>query len=98
MKKIFKKTAALALVSASLLGGAAGLASAQTVYYKGKAVNWDHGRTWDVYSYSDVGTQHFTHSATANSTFSGWQPPGLRAYASQYVGFSGTATAYWSCK
>ncbi|WP_197672582.1 hypothetical protein [Arcanobacterium phocae] len=92
-----KKALATFLVSLIMLAGGAGLANAATVYYRGVAVNWDHGRTWGVYSYSQVQTHHFTHSATANGTWSGWKSPGVTAYASEYVG-SGLAQAYWDCK
>ncbi|ELC8395046.1 hypothetical protein GOD95_02600 [Paeniclostridium sordellii] len=72
-------------------------AMAETVYYKGNAVNWEHGRKWAVYSFSEVQTSVYEHSATANSTFSGWKDPGDVAYAQQYVGTS-TARAYWNCR
>lgn len=80
-----------------MLMGSIGIAQAETVWYKGVRVNWDHGRTWAAWSYSSVQTHHFEHSATANSTFSGWKPKGTEAYASQYVG-TGGATAYWDCR
>ncbi|WP_218958196.1 hypothetical protein [Actinomyces trachealis] len=92
-----KKPLASAMLALTLIAGGAGVAHAETVYYKGYAVNWDHGRAWGVWSYSDVNTKHFVHSATANSTTSGWKKPGVRAYAEQFVG-SGTATAYWDCR
>ncbi|MBW9158957.1 hypothetical protein G9F71_025560 [Clostridium sp. FP2] len=40
-------------------------AMASTVYYKGDAVSWDYGTSLGVYSYSDVQTGKYTHSATA---------------------------------
>ncbi len=70
---------------------------AGTVYYKGVAVNWEHGRKWGVNSFSEVQTHVFEHSATANSTFSGWKEKGVVAYAEQFVGL-GKATAYWDCR
>lgn len=72
-------------------------AMAATVYYNGTPVNWDYGRKLAVYSYSDVQTNVYEHSATANSTSSGWKAAGVRAYAQQYVG-TDTATAYWNCR
>ena len=72
-------------------------ALADTVYYNGDAVNWDYGTHWAVYSYSDVQTGKYTHSSTANSTFSGWQKPGTLAHAEQFIGLD-TATAYWDCE
>ena len=92
-----KRPLAAALLTLTLAVGGAGIAYAETVYYKGVAVNWDHGRTWKFWSYSDVNTKDFEHSATANSTTSGWKRPGVRAYAEQYVG-TATATAYWDCR
>lgn len=65
--------------------------------FKGVKISWDHGRRYGVYSYSTVQTGQFEHSATANSTFSGWKKPGIAADAQQFVG-SGTASAYWNCR
>ena len=48
-----------------------GVANAETVFYKGYAVNWDHGRAYGIWSYSDVQSHRFEHSSTANSTWSG---------------------------
>ena len=42
-------------------------------------------------------THKFTHSATANDTWSQWQRPGVEAKASQFVE-TGHAYAYWDCK
>lgn len=64
---------------------------------KGVKISWDHGRKHGVYSYSTVQTGKFEHSATANSTFSGWKKPGVVADAQQFVG-TGTASAYWNCR
>lgn len=85
------------ILGLTLLVGSAIPAFAQTVYFRGHAVNWDHGRKWVVYSYSCVQTGVFEHSATANSTFSGWKRPGVEAYAQQFVG-NGTARTYWNCR
>lgn len=92
-----KRPLAAALLAATMAAGVAGPAMAGTVYFRGKAVNWDHGRHSLVMSYSDVNTSHFEHKATANSTTSGWKRPGVRAYAEQYVGAS-RATACWDCR
>ncbi|MCD4556655.1 hypothetical protein [Schaalia sp. lx-100] len=92
-----KKTSAAVLLSLIVLTGSIGIAHAEVVYYKGLAVNWDHGRTLLIYSYSDVNTKYFEHAATANSTTSGWKKPGVRAYAKQYIGAS-PASAYWDCR
>lgn len=91
-KKILTGLTALSLCVMSAIP-----AMAATVYYKGDAVNWDHGRKMGVISYSDVQTNKYDHSATANSTCSGWKSPGVRAYAQQFVG-TGTASAYWNCR
>lgn len=72
-------------------------AMAATVYYNGDAISWDYGRKLAVYSYSDVQTGKYEHSATANSTFSGWKLPGTLAHAQEFVG-TGAATAYWNCR
>lgn len=60
-------------------------------------MSWDYGRSWKVYSYSKVQSTKYTHSATANTSSSGWKKPGVLASASQFVG-TGAATAYWNCK
>lgn len=96
MKKTQKLVAASVLAAAILAGGA-GAAEAATVWYKGTAVNWDYGRSWGVYSYSNVQSGVYSHSATANGTWSGWKNPGVEAKASQFVG-AGAATAYWNCR
>lgn len=41
-----KKALTVTLLSAALLAGGAGVAHAETVYYKGSAISWDHGRSW----------------------------------------------------
>ncbi|EJO5349122.1 hypothetical protein NRP93_003279 [Clostridium botulinum] len=92
-----KKKILTGLTALSLCCAISVPAMAQTVYYKGKAVNWEHGRTLGVFSYSRVQTSVFEHSATANGTFSGWKDPGDEAYAEELVG-KNTATAYWNCR
>lgn len=92
-----KKKILTGLTAFSLCAMIAIPAMAETVYFKGKAVSWDHGRRYGVTSYSEVQTKYFTHSATANTTWSGWEHAGIPAKASQFVGL-GQATAYWDCK
>ncbi len=72
-------------------------AMAATVYYRGSAVSWDYGRSLGLYSYSDVQSSVYEHSATANTTSSGWKKPGKKAHAQQFVGLK-QATAYWNCR
>ncbi len=91
-KNVLALLAALAVLTTSAVP-----AMARTVYYKGQAVSWDYGRMMGLYSYSDVQTSQYQHSATANTTFSGWKYPGVKAHAQQYVGMKG-ATAYWNCR
>ena len=88
-KKVITLAATLSL---AILGAVP--AMAQTVYYNGSAVSWDYGRSWGVFSYSDVQSGVYEHSAT---TFSGWKKAGEKAHAQQYVGTK-TATAYWNCR
>jgi hypothetical protein len=97
MMGTLKKLGVATVLATTLIAGGAGAAYGQTVYYKGKAVSWTHGRKAIVKSYSTVQTGYFKHSATANTTFSGWKKPGVTAHAEQYVG-TGRATAYWACK
>ncbi len=92
-----KKVICAFLMGLTLVMSVPAIASAQTVYFKGYAVAWDHGRKLGVYSYSNVQTHRFTHGATANTTWSGWKKPGVLAKAEQFVG-TGTAEAYWDCK
>ncbi len=73
------------------------VANADTVYYQGYAISWDYGRRWELWSFSEVQTHRFYHSATANATWSGWKAPGVPASATQFVG-TGQATAYWDCR
>lgn len=96
MKKI-SHTLSAVILAVSMALVPCGMALAETVYYKGSAVNWEHGRWLIVYSYSHVQTSKFTHSATANDVFSGWKKPGELANATAFVG-NGRATAYWDCK
>lgn len=97
MMKSLKKTVSVVLLSGALVMGGAGVAQAATVYYKGSAIIWDHGRSWGVYSESTVQSGVYDHSTTANTTFSGWQKRGVAAHAKQFVG-TGTATAYWNAR
>lgn len=91
-----KKVLALAMaVSLSVISSVPAMAA--TVYYNGTAVSWDYGRTYVVYSYSDVQSSVYEHSATANTTSSGWKKPGVKAHAQQFVG-ANRATAYWNCR
>ena len=95
-KKMKRKI--LALVAAvTVLATSAVPAMAVTVYYNGTPVSCDYGRTLGVYSYSTVQTSVYEHSATANTTSSGWKKPGVQAHAQQFVGLN-TATAYWNCR
>lgn len=95
--KALKKTLSIMLLSTALAAGGAGIANADTVYYKGSAISWDYGRTWGVTSFSDVQSGVYEHSATANTTFSGWKNAGVKAHAEQFVG-TGSATAYWNAR
>ncbi|MGV9183658.1 hypothetical protein [Arcanobacterium canis] len=95
-KQRVRAMGAAGLASIMLVGGV-GAAYAQTVYYKGTAVYWDHGRTWGAWSYSDVNSGRYEHRATANSKTTRWMPKGTRAYATDWVG-TGTAHAYWDCR
>lgn len=93
-KKLVGFLAALMLITAM-----PGLvyATSTTVYYKNTPVNWDYGRKAGVISYSKVQSSVYEHSATANSTFSGWKLPGKVAKASEFVG-TAKARAYWNCR
>ncbi|EGQ2827398.1 hypothetical protein JL777_04790 [Staphylococcus pseudintermedius] len=72
-------------------------ATVKSPTFHGVKIHWEYGRTFFTYSYSIVQTGRFTHSATANSTFSGWKRPGVKAVAKQYVGWR-LAVAYWNCR
>ncbi len=90
----------LATLTAVVIAGTlpiTAFAASETINCKGTSVYWEYGRRWSVYSYSKVQSSVFQHSATANSTFSGWKEPGIVAEASEFVG-SGTARAYWNCR
>lgn len=95
--KTLKKTVAVVLLSGALVAGGAGVAQAQTVYYKGSAISWEHGRSWGFYSESTVQSGSYDHTTTANTTFSGWKRKGVEAHAKQWVG-TGVATAYWNAR
>lgn len=98
MKSSIKKALTGAIIGASLAACGAGVAfAAETVYYKGDAVYWDHGRKLGVLSFSEVQSSNYEHVATANSTSSGWKKPGEVAYAEHFVGL-GQAVAYWDCR
>lgn len=97
MNKKLKKAVAVGVMSVSLLGVGTAVAHADTVYYKGSAVSWDHGRWMAAWSYSNVQSSSYEHVSTANQTSSGWQQPGVMAKAKQWVG-TGQATAYWNCR
>lgn len=96
-KLIMKKKILTGLTALSLCVMSAMPALASTVYYNGSAVSWEHGRTAGVFSYSKVQTTVYEHSATANTTSSGWKSAGTLASATEFVG-TGTATAYWNCR
>lgn len=95
--KMKKKLIALS-VPVMLLSSTAGVALADTVYYKGTAVYWEHGNAGKVRSYSNVQSHHYTHSATANGVFSGWQKKGVMAKAATWIAPGVRAVAYWDCK
>ncbi|SUY48462.1 Uncharacterised protein [Clostridium putrefaciens] len=92
-----KKKILIGLTAFSLCLMTAIPAMAQTVYYNGTPVSWNHGRKLGVYSYSDVQTGVYDHSATANSDFSGWKSPGILAHAQKFIG-TGTVETYWNCR
>ncbi|MDR1521757.1 MAG: hypothetical protein LBS28_02735 [Streptococcaceae bacterium] len=75
-------------------------ALADTIYYKGYAVYWNYGRFCPLrdWSFSEVQSSNFDHTATANSVSSGWQPPCVVAYAKCHIGVLGHATAAWNCR
>lgn len=91
-----KKIMGLALALAITFVGAVP-AMAATVYYNGDAVYWNYGRTGGLWSFSEVQTSIYEHSATANSVSSGWKNPGVVAYAKDFIG-TGTAYCYWNCR
>lgn len=96
--KFAKKTVVAALLGAMIVMSGPAIALAETVYYNGTPVYWDHGRKWGITSYSDVQSHVYDHAATANDTFSGWVGPNDgHAYAEQPVGVF-PAVAYWDCR
>ena len=98
MNKKIRRLRKVCALSLSLLAITPAIVNAETVYFKGTPINWDHGRKYLVYSYSDVYTRYYDHAATANSTFSGWvKAHGGKAYAQQFVG-KGSARAYWDAR
>ncbi|MDO4680678.1 MAG: hypothetical protein Q4A55_05445 [Aerococcus sp.] len=96
MKNI-KKMVSATLIALTLFGAAETIASAATVYYKDTPVYWEYGRRAGLWSYSDVQSHHYEHSATANGAFSGWKPTGTEAYITKFIG-TGTAECYWDCR
>ena len=88
-KKIIKSLSVLSLCCLVSIP-----ALAETVTYNGTNVYWDYGRKWKVYSYSDVQSSVYEHSATANGKFSGWEDPGDEAYVEKFIG-TATAQCYW---
>lgn len=48
MNAIIKKGISAVLLAGALVGGTAAVAQAETVYYKGSALSFDHGRSWGV--------------------------------------------------
>lgn len=72
-------------------------AMAKTVYYNGDAVYWNYGRSWVIWSFSEVQTSVYEHTATANSVSSGWKAPCVKAYAEDCIG-TATAYCYWNCR
>ncbi len=94
----FKKIKAGVIASILLFSlGAAIPAAAETVYYKGTRLSWDHGRDSVVNSYSKLQSSVYEHATTANTKFSGWKSKGQLAEAKQYVGIS-RAYAYWNAR
>ena len=96
---IKKRSIALLVTVLTLAASSLGVA-AKTVKYNGQSVYWNYGRTgdWLDYSFSEVQTSLFEHTATANSVSSGWKAPGVRAYAECYIGWFTTAECYWNCR
>lgn len=97
MKKSIKKIITTSLLALTLAGAGGSIVSAATVWYKGTAVYWNYGCAVGVWSYSNVQTGVYQHSASANGAFSGWKSPGVEAHASKYIG-TGTAECYWNCR
>jgi hypothetical protein len=92
------------LINFTLILGVLGSISAvkvlaDTVYYKGHAVYWNYGRFCPLkdWSFSEVQSSVFWHSATANSVSSGRQRPCVLARAECHIGVLGHATAAWNC-
>lgn len=96
--KLAKKTVIGMILGVLIIISGPAVALAETVYYNGTPVNWDHGRKNFVTSYSEVQSHVYDHAATANNTFSGWvgRDDGA-AYAEQTVGIF-PAVAYWDCR
>ncbi len=92
-----KKKVITLILAVVIAIGCAVPAAAITVYYNDTPVSWDYGRSWGLWGYSKVMSNVYEHSATVNTTFSGWQDPGELASATQFVG-TGTIYAYWNCR
>lgn len=86
MKKSIKKIITTSLLTLTLAGAGGSIVSAATVWYKSTAVYWNYGRTAGLWSYSNVQSSVYEHSATANGAFSGWQSPGVEAHVSKFIG------------
>ena len=97
MKKSIKKIITTSLLALTLAGAGGSIVSAATVWYKGTAVYWDYGRTAGLWSYSNVQSGVYEHSASANGAFSGWESPGVEARVSKFIG-TATAECYWHCR
>lgn len=97
MKHVSKKIIISLLLALTLVGAGSTVVSAATVYYKGSAVYWSYGRSAGLWSYSNVQSTVYDHSATANGVSSGWKSPGKLASASAYIG-NGAAQCYWNCR
>ncbi|MBP3222736.1 MAG: hypothetical protein J6M18_02260 [Actinomycetaceae bacterium] len=96
MTKI-KKAAVSMLIGAVSVFAVPGIANAQTVYYKGAAVQWDHGRYLKLgKAYSHVYSSVYSHSATVNGNYASAKKQQW-AKASKYVAPWSTAHAYWNC-
>ena len=86
MKKSIKKIITTSLLTLTLTGAGGSIVSAATVWYKGIAIYWNYGRTAGLWSYSNVQSSVYEHSATANGSFSGWQSPGIEEHVSKFIG------------
>ncbi|MBR5950105.1 MAG: hypothetical protein IKZ87_01580 [Actinomycetaceae bacterium] len=93
-----KKAVAAVTAAVMMTFAVPGIANAATVYYKGTAVYWGHGRTISgLYGYSEVQSSVYQHHATVNGKASGWKNPSTLARAEKYIG-KATVGAYWNCR